>query len=216
MEAWYFDYIFRVCLVCTALVTYAVRSRKAASDGVDERAELADRPEPAATPRGAASRSAAAARFELTFLTAYLLLTAGDWLQGPYVYALYHAYGFSKRDIATLFVAGYASSLVFGFCVGHLADRYGRKRFGALCECTRLARAPRAGDAPPPSSLGARSVARPSHSRSRSRTEAHTTTLRRRVALHRGVLHEARQLVRLPALWKAARRRLDVATLDRV
>ena len=104
MEAWYFDYIFRVCLVLTALVTYAIRSRKAASDGAGdrERADRADRPGPAGAPRGAAPRSAAAARFQLTFLTAYLLLTAGDWLQGPYVYALYSSYGFSKHDIAVL------------------------------------------------------------------------------------------------------------------
>jgi len=25
---------------------------------------------------------------------------AGDWLQGPYVYALYDSYGFSQEDIA--------------------------------------------------------------------------------------------------------------------
>lgn len=61
----------------------------------------------------AASRAEAAPR----------LLAAGDWLQGPYVYALYAAYGFSKRDIGRLFIAGFGSSMVFGTVVGSLGDR---------------------------------------------------------------------------------------------
>jgi MFS family permease len=51
-----------------------------------------------------------------------------DWLQGPYVYALYDSYGFSSHDIATLFVAGFGSSMIFGTFAGALADRLGRKR----------------------------------------------------------------------------------------
>lgn len=42
-------------------------------------------------------------------LTCYhycVLSAAGDWLQGPYVYALYEAYGFSVKDIGRLFIAG--------------------------------------------------------------------------------------------------------------
>ena len=48
---------------------------------------------------------------------------AGDWLQGPYVYALYQHYGFDRGDIGRLFIAGFASSMVFGTIVGSLADR---------------------------------------------------------------------------------------------
>jgi hypothetical protein len=48
---------------------------------------------------------------------------AGDWLQGPYVYALYAAYGFSKADIGKLFIAGFGSSMVFGTIVGSLGDK---------------------------------------------------------------------------------------------
>ena len=33
-------------------------------------------------------------------------MMAGDWLQGPYMYALYDAYGFKHEEIAALFVAG--------------------------------------------------------------------------------------------------------------
>ncbi len=47
--------------------------------------------------------------------------------QGPYVYALYDAYGFSKGQIGILFIAGFGSSLVFGTVVGGFADRFGRK-----------------------------------------------------------------------------------------
>lgn len=34
--------------------------------------------------------------FKAKYLTGYFLCVAGDWLQGPYVYALYSAYGFEK------------------------------------------------------------------------------------------------------------------------
>jgi len=50
-------------------------------------------------------------------------LLAGDWLQGPYVYALYADYGMSTHDIELLFVAGFGSSLVFGTFVGSVADK---------------------------------------------------------------------------------------------
>ncbi|KYQ90310.1 hypothetical protein DLAC_08912 [Tieghemostelium lacteum] len=50
-----------------------------------------------------------------------------DWLQGPYVYALYESYGFDKHQIAILFIIGFFSSMVFGAIVGPIADRYGRK-----------------------------------------------------------------------------------------
>eukprot|EP00951_Prasinocladus_malaysianus_P021438 scaffold177277_cov42-Prasinocladus_malaysianus.AAC.3 len=48
---------------------------------------------------------------------------AGDWLQGPYVYALYQHYGFHRGDIGLLFIAGFGSSLVFGTVVGSLGDK---------------------------------------------------------------------------------------------
>lgn len=53
---------------------------------------------------------------------------AADWLQGPYVYALYAQYGFGKQEIAQLFVAGFGSSLLFGTFIGGIADRFGRKK----------------------------------------------------------------------------------------
>ena len=57
------------------------------------------------------------------YLLVYLLATMSDWLQGPYVYALYSAYGFDISAIGILFVAGFLSSAVFGTFVGGLADK---------------------------------------------------------------------------------------------
>ncbi len=48
---------------------------------------------------------------------------AGDWLQGPYVYALYQHYNYSQGDIGRLFIAGFGSSMLFGTIVGSLGDR---------------------------------------------------------------------------------------------
>jgi MFS family permease len=63
------------------------------------------------------------------YLFVYLLATLSDWLQGPYVYALYMEYGFQQHEIAQLFVAGFASSMIFGSFVGSMADWGGRKSF---------------------------------------------------------------------------------------
>jgi MFS family permease len=57
-----------------------------------------------------------------------LRCAAGDWLQGPYVYALYQHYNYSQGDIGRLFIAGFGSSMLFGTIVGSLGDKYGRKR----------------------------------------------------------------------------------------
>ena len=46
-------------------------------------------------------------------------------------YALYAEYGFEHEQIASLFVAGFGSSMLFGTFAGSLADTIGRKR-GAL------------------------------------------------------------------------------------
>jgi MFS family permease len=66
--------------------------------------------------------------FRNNYLVVYSLMMAGDWLQGPYVYALYEHYGFDRGDIGRLFIAGFGSSMIFGTIVGSLADKHGRKR----------------------------------------------------------------------------------------
>lgn len=51
------------------------------------------------------------------------MCAAGDWLQGPYVYALYQHYGFDRGDIGRLFIAGFGASMILGTVVGSLADK---------------------------------------------------------------------------------------------
>jgi MFS family permease len=67
-------------------------------------------------------------KFQVSYLAVWCICVAADWLQGPYVYALYAAYEFKGHEIAQLFVAGFGSSLIFGMVVGSLADRFGRKK----------------------------------------------------------------------------------------
>mmetsp|Transcript_76767 Transcript_76767/g.214549 ORF Transcript_76767/g.214549 Transcript_76767/m.214549 type:complete len:491 (+) Transcript_76767:129-1601(+) len=71
---------------------------------------------------------AEARRLKWLYLAVWYVCVAGDWLQGPYVYALYDAYGFSRHEISQLFVAGFGASMMFGTFVGSVADRMGRKR----------------------------------------------------------------------------------------
>jgi MFS family permease len=66
-------------------------------------------------------------KFQYTFLVVYLLMFAGDWLQGPTVYALYSYYGFSRKQNGILFIAGFGCSMVVGTFAGSLADKYGRR-----------------------------------------------------------------------------------------
>jgi len=67
-------------------------------------------------------------RFQYTYLVVWCICVGADWLQGPYLYALYEAYGYSNYEIGLLFVTGFGSSLVFGGMAGMAADRFGRKK----------------------------------------------------------------------------------------
>lgn len=66
------------------------------------------------------------------YLLVYLLALLSDWLQGPFVYALYQKYGYTQQQIAVLFVAGFGSSLFFGSFIGGMADWGGRRAFVVL------------------------------------------------------------------------------------
>lgn len=74
-----------------------------------------------------ATKSAEFRAFQTNYLLVYLLAIAADWLQGPYVYALYTEYGYGKKEIGQLFIAGFGSSAIFGTFIGSIADKYGRK-----------------------------------------------------------------------------------------
>lgn len=61
--------------------------------------------------------------FILHCIAAGFIGAVGDWLQGPYVYALYEKYGYTPAQIGQLFIAGFGASLVVGTFIGALADR---------------------------------------------------------------------------------------------
>jgi len=67
-------------------------------------------------------------KFQMKYLLAWSICVAADWLQGPYVYALYESYGFTREENARLFVIGFGASFVFGTFVAGFADSIGRKR----------------------------------------------------------------------------------------
>ncbi|KAH3764299.1 major facilitator superfamily transporter [Pelomyxa schiedti] len=75
-----------------------------------------------------------AVAFQKKYLLVYLLATAADWIQGPYVYVLYDSYGFTEDKIAHFFIMGFGSSMIFGPFVGSIADKYGRKKL-AMAYC---------------------------------------------------------------------------------
>lgn len=66
--------------------------------------------------------------FQTNFLLVYFFMMGADWLQGPYVFALYQHYGYDIQMIGILFIVGFGVSLVGGAFVGSAADRYGRKK----------------------------------------------------------------------------------------
>ena len=49
--------------------------------------------------------------FQKLYVAVYLIMMMADWMQGPYVYALYDKYGFTKGEIGQLFIAGFGSSM---------------------------------------------------------------------------------------------------------
>jgi len=72
------------------------------------------------------------ARFQRLYLPGFLLAMLADWLQGPFVYALYQGYGIDRAHNGYLFVGGFGASALFGTVVGSLADKFGRKRYAIL------------------------------------------------------------------------------------
>lgn len=90
----------------------------------------------ASTSRPQAVVSSEFTRFQRSYVIVYLIMMGADWLQGPYVYALYKHYGYGIAEIGMLFIVGFGSSMIFGTIVGSMADKYGRKKlcltFGVL------------------------------------------------------------------------------------
>jgi len=72
------------------------------------------------------------ARFQRLYLPGFLLAILADWLQGPFVYALYQGYGIDREHNGYLFVGGFGASALVGTVVGSFADRFGRRKFAIL------------------------------------------------------------------------------------
>lgn len=70
--------------------------------------------------------------FQRSFLIGYLLCLFSDSLQSPYLYYLYHSYGFLESQVAILYVCGFATSLIFSFVSIQFADKL-EKRVACLC-----------------------------------------------------------------------------------
>lgn len=132
-----YGFVFWSALVLTVVAHYIAarpRPRKCAShvsfpgSGGDTENPDAHDAESVECPRAMRDFEA----FQRNYLAVYLLAVAADWLQGPYVYALYTHYGYSKADVGQLYIAGFASSAIFGTFVASIADKFGRKNNSLL------------------------------------------------------------------------------------
>jgi hypothetical protein len=75
----------------------------------------ADQPDQAPTGSSLKARR----RLEASYLIVYALVMLADWLQGSYLFSLYHDhYGLSLHLVSLLFVLGFATAAVAAFVVG--------------------------------------------------------------------------------------------------
>ncbi len=59
------------------------------------------------------------AKLKASYLAVYALVMFADWLQGSYIFSLYHErYGLSLHLVSLLFVLGFATAAVAAFAVG--------------------------------------------------------------------------------------------------
>ncbi|CAK7231807.1 hypothetical protein SCUCBS95973_008045 [Sporothrix curviconia] len=101
--------------------TPANKANKAKQSKLAERAKGARASREVAAAAHAARASA--------FLTVYALVMAADWLQGPFLYALYtDEHGVAPARVPLLFATGFVAGGVSASFVGSAADRHGRKR----------------------------------------------------------------------------------------
>ncbi len=125
-DASFYWLVFLASVAGTAFLKWSERRKKQQ----DKEGEGAD-----GEKKGEGAASAAAPQFtaeQITFQTQYLVVYVcaffADWLKGPYVYALYQAYGYDEGQIALLFLAGFGTSGLTGPFVGAAADVFGRRR----------------------------------------------------------------------------------------
>lgn len=85
--------------------------------------------------------------FQSQYFRVYFLALLAEWLQGPYLFQLYHEYGFVDPYIGIIYVCGFVSSIFFGTYTGLVADKIGRKKvcvgftiLYSLCCLTKVSR----------------------------------------------------------------------------
>ena len=66
-------------------------------------------------------------QFQRPYVLLYAVAVLGDWLQGPYLYKLYHYHGFLESQVAVIYVFGIISNVLFTPIKEIVADRMGRK-----------------------------------------------------------------------------------------
>merc|ERR1719320_359329 len=66
--------------------------------------------------------------FQKQYLVIFGMVWLADWLQGPYIYALYAYYDYTIDQIGLLFVVGFGVAGICGVFVGAFADKMGRKK----------------------------------------------------------------------------------------
>ncbi|KAF2152210.1 major facilitator superfamily transporter [Myriangium duriaei CBS 260.36] len=119
-------------LVCLLLVNAGLfwyqRRQKAASKATEDSENLLDE-------KDLKGSAAAAAGFFQNYAIAFLLASAGDWLQGPHIYAIYkYEKHLSEEKVAALYACGFIAAAVGSTFVGQIVDRGGR-RLACLLYC---------------------------------------------------------------------------------
>ena len=72
-------------------------------------------------------------QFQRPYIVFYGITVLGDWLQGPYLYKLYHYHGFLESQVALIYVFGLISSVVFTPVKEIVSDRVGRRTTAVIC-----------------------------------------------------------------------------------
>ena len=66
-------------------------------------------------------------RFLRSYIPLYSVVVLGDWLQGPYLYRLYHYHGFMETQVAVIYVCGMVTSALVFPAKDIIANNFGRK-----------------------------------------------------------------------------------------
>ena len=71
-------------------------------------------------------------QFQRRYVPIYLIAVLGDWLQGPYLYRLYHHHGYIERQVTVIYICGLVSSALFFPCKDYVSNNFGRRKTAQL------------------------------------------------------------------------------------